>query len=118
MNPPPGDPSLGRAIDLNGTGISMYPDPTGKMMGDIANILDTLWQTWTTANGKIQSLEGKIGEGPLGEPVKKDYDKAVKQLREIIASVTANLSNLSEAGTKAVPMYIKADLKAGQHLEF
>jgi hypothetical protein len=117
MSTPGGTPN-GRAIDLNGTGISMYPDPAGQMMTDIANVLTNLWDTWTATNGKIESLEGKIGDGPMGEPVKKDYDKAVKQLREIITSVVANLSHLSEAGTKAVPMYIKADLKAGQHFEF
>lgn len=117
MSTPGGEP-LGRAIDLNGTGISMYPDPTGKMMGDIATILNTLWNGWTTTNGRIEGIEGKIGDGPLGEPVKKDYDQAVKQFREIVSSAVANLSNLSEAGTKAVPMYIKADLKAGQHFEF
>lgn len=105
-------------IDLNGTGISMYPAPTQKMMGDLAALLKTVRDGWHTSNGKIEGLEGKLGEGPLGEPVKEQYNPAVKQLRESINTMIDRFTKISDQGTKAVPLYVDADFQAGQHFEF
>lgn len=106
------------AIGLNGTGISMYPVPAERMMNDIAKLLTDARNGWTAAKGRISSLEGKIGEGPMGKPVKEQYEKNVPQIRENIDKLVANLGDISAAGTKAVPMYVQADLDAGQHFEF
>lgn len=105
-------------IDLNGTGISMYPAPTEQMLIDVATILTTVRDGWHASNGKIEGLEGKLGDGPLGKPVKEQYNPAVKQLRESIDLMVERLGTLSEQGNKAVPLYVDADFKAGHHFEF
>jgi hypothetical protein len=108
----------GAPIDLNGTGISMFPVPAEKMMADIAKILSDVWDGWNAANGQIQSLEGKLGDGPMGKPVRKQYNPAAEQIRKVISDTVAQLSTLSEEGTKAPPIYVEADLQAGQHFSF
>jgi hypothetical protein len=108
----------GAPVDLNGTGISMFPVPAEKMMSDIAKILTDVWDGWNTANGRIESLEGKLGDGPMGKPVIKQYNPAVKQIRKVIADTVEQLSTLSEEGTKAPPIYVEADLQAGQNFSF
>jgi hypothetical protein len=108
----------GAPIDLNGTGISMFPVPATKMMSDIAQILTDVWDGWNAANGRIESLEGKIGDGPMGKPVRNQYNPAVKQIRKVIAETVEQLSKLSEEGTKAPPIYVDADLQAGQNFSF
>lgn len=108
----------GAPIDLNGTGISMFPVPAEKMMGDIAKILTDVWDGWSAADGRIESLEGKLGDGPMGKPIRSQYNPAAKQLREIIAETVEQLSTLSEEGTKAPPIYVDADLQAGQNFSF
>lgn len=108
----------GAPIDLNGTGISMYPAPATKMMSDIAQILTDVWDGWTAANGRIESLEGKIGDGPMGKPARAQYNPGAKQIRKIIAETVDQLSKLSEEGTKAPPTYVEADLQAGQYFSF
>lgn len=106
------------AIGLNGTGISMYPVPAQRMMTDIAKLLTDARAGWTTGKARISSLEGTIGKGPMGEPVKAQYDENAPTIRDNIDKLVENLGNISEAGTKAVPMYVQADLDAGQHFEF
>jgi hypothetical protein len=105
-------------VDLNGTGISMYPAPAEKMMIAIANILTAARDGWTAANGKIEGLEGKLGEGPLGEPFRKQYNPAAKELTKSINEMVEQLRKLSESGTKAPPLYVNADFQAGQNFEF
>jgi hypothetical protein len=106
------------AIDLNGTGISMYPAPTSKMMADIAQILTDARGGWDKANGQIHALEGKLGDGPMGKPFRQQYNPAAKQLTKVIDEMVENLSQVSKTGTDAVPMYINADIAAGYHFEF
>jgi hypothetical protein len=105
-------------ISLNGVGIAMYPAPADIMMQDIARILGTARDGWDAANGRIEGLEGKIGQGPLGEPVAQQYNPAAAQLRKYVAEMVENLTKLSDAGTKAVPIYVDADLEAGHHFKF
>ena len=105
-------------IDLNGTGISMLPAQTQKMMTDIAKILSDTWNGWIAADGKMKSLEGKLGDGPMGKPMRKQYNPAAKQLREVIATAIEQLSKLSEEGGKAPQIYVDADLQAGQNFSF
>lgn len=106
------------AVDLNGTGISMYPAPTEKMTNTVATILNNARDGWNAANGRIEDLEGKLGEGPMGKPVIEQYNPAVKQIREIIADTLEQLTKISAAGTKAVPTYVNADLQAGYEFGF
>jgi hypothetical protein len=106
------------AIDLNGTGVSMYPAPTSSMMSDIANTDTDAKNGWSTAKGQIHSLEGNLGQGPMGGPFREQYNPAATQLTQAINSMTTNLSSISKTGTEAVPMYIQADLAAGYHFEF
>jgi hypothetical protein len=105
-------------VDLNGTGISMFPARAEKMMTDIAKILSDTWDGWTAADNKIQSAEGKLGEGPMGKPMRGQYNPAAKQIREVVADAIKQLSILSEAGSKAPQMYVDADLQAGQYFSF
>jgi hypothetical protein len=105
-------------IDLNGTGISMFPAQAAKMMTDIAKILSDTWDGWTAAKGQIDSLEGKLGDGPMGKPMREQYNPAAKQISEIVGTAVAQLSNLSEQGSKAPQIYVDADLQAGQHFSF
>jgi hypothetical protein len=108
----------GPPIDLNGTGISMYPVAATRMMSDIAQILTDVWDGWSAANARIESLEGKIGDGPMGKPTRAQYNPTAKQIREVIAETVDQLSKLSEEGTKAPPIYVDADLQAGQNFSF
>jgi hypothetical protein len=105
-------------VDLNGTGISMYPAPAEKMMTDIAEILRTGQEAWSAADGKIEDLQGKLGDGPMGKPFKKQYDPTAKQLRELIKTTMELLGKLSAAGSKAPGIYVEADLQAGQYFGF
>jgi hypothetical protein len=105
-------------VDTNGTGISMYPAPTEKMMNDIAEVLRVTRDSWTEADGKIQDLAGNLGDGPLGKPFKKQYEPTAKKLRELVTDMVGQLSKLSAEGSKAPPLYVAADLKAGQYFEF
>jgi hypothetical protein len=106
------------AIDLNGTGVSMYPAPTSQNMADIATTNTDAQGGWSTAKGQIGSLEGKLGQGPMGGPFREQYNPAATQLTDAIDSMTTNLGKISKAGTDAVPMYVEADAVAGQHFEF
>ncbi|HYQ61926.1 hypothetical protein [Actinophytocola sp.] len=106
------------AIDLNGTGVSMYPAPTSKNMGDVANTNTDAQNGWGTAKGQIGSLEGKLGQGPMGGPFREQYNPAATQLTGAIDAMTASLGKIAQAGSEAVPMYVQADLVAGQHFEF
>lgn len=105
-------------VDVDGAGIDMYPAPAQKMMGDIADVLTAARETWTRSNAKMLGLESKLGEGPMGEPMREQYNPAAKQLREFIAEMVQRLARLSDAGTKAVPIYVNQDQAAGQHFEF
>jgi hypothetical protein len=96
----------------------MYPVAATRMMSDIAQILTDVWDGWSAANARIESLEGKIGDGPMGKPVRAQYNPAVKQIREVIAESMNQLSKLSEEGTKAPPLYVETDLQAGQYFSF
>jgi hypothetical protein len=112
------NPDMGTAIDLNGTGISMYPTPAWKMMTDIAKILTDAQDVWTRASGQIHALEGKLGDGPMGKPFRKQYNPAAKQLDKVVNGMVENLGQVSQTGKDAVPMYINADLQAGYHFTF
>jgi hypothetical protein len=106
------------AIDLNGTGISMYPMPTEKVTNEVARLFREVRDGWAAANSKIESLEGKLGDGPMGKPVREQYNPAVKQIREVVPPTTKQLGKISEAGTKSVPLYVEADLDAGYQFGF
>jgi hypothetical protein len=106
------------AIDLNGTGVSMYPAPTSKNMGDVANTNTDARNGWSTGKGQIGSLEGKLGQGPMGGPFREQYNPAATRLTGAIDAMTASLDKISRAGSEAVPIYVQADLVAGQHFEF
>ncbi|MFL6124499.1 hypothetical protein [Actinophytocola sp.] len=112
------DKSSWSAIDLNGTGVSMYPAPTAKNMADVADTDTGARDGWSKGKGAISSLEGKLGQGPMGGPFREQYNPAATQLTTAINNMVANLSQVSKAGTDAVPMYIQADLAAGYHFEF
>jgi hypothetical protein len=105
-------------VDLNGTGISMYPAPAQAMMTDIANILTAAQDGWKAANDRAKELEGKLGDGPLGRPFMEKYAPQAKQLREIIDDTIEQLDKLSTEGSKAPPLYLQADLEAGQNFGF
>jgi|SRR4051794_22094293 hypothetical protein len=106
------------AIDLNGTGVSMYPAPTSKNMADIAGTNTDAQNGWSTAKGQIDSLEGKLGQGPMGGPFREQYNPAATQLTSAIDTMTTNLGKISKTGADAVPIYVQADLAAGYHFEF
>ena len=105
-------------IGVGADGIDLYPVPAAKMMSDIAQILTDARDGWSGAKGRISALEGKLGDGPLGEAAMEQYSPAAKQMREIIDDMIKRLGKLSDAGTKAVPTYTGSDLDAGQHFEF
>lgn len=118
MTPPlPGDQGY-EGVDVDGAGIDMYPDPAGKMMGDIAEVLRLAKEGWDTNSKKIEDLAGKLGDGPMGKPFKKQYEPAAKKLSEFIPDNLERLETLSDAGTKAVPLYVNTDQQAGQQFEF
>lgn len=105
-------------IDVDGSGIDMYPAPAAKMMGDIATVLTDAKNGWKELSGKIEDLGGKLGDGPMGKPFKKKYDPAAKKLDEIITETLESLQKLSKMGSEAVPIYVQQDQAAGQHFEF
>jgi hypothetical protein len=118
MTPPlPGDQGY-TGVDVDGAGIDMYPDPAAKLMTDIADVLTAAKTGWDTGSKKIEDLAGKLGDGPMGKPFKKQYDPAAKALSEFIPDNLERLDKLSDAGTKAVPLYVDQDLAAGQQFEF
>lgn len=118
MTPPlPGDQGY-EGVDIDGGGIDMYPEPAGLMMGRIADVLKAAKEGWDTNSEKIESLAGKLGDGPMGKPFKKQYEPAAKKLSEFIPETLERLKKLSEAGTEAVPLYKKSDQNAGQSFEF
>jgi len=118
MTPPlPGDQGWA-GVDVDGAGIDMYPAPAGKMMSDIAQVLSDAQTGWAAAKAEIASLEGKLGDGPMGKAMSKKYDPASKKLHELITEMVERLDKLSDAGTKAVPLYVNQDQAAGQHFEF
>jgi hypothetical protein len=106
------------AVDLNGTGISMYPVPTEKMTNDVAQIFRDVRDGWQKLNGEIESLEGKLGDGPMGKPVREQYNPAVQQIRKHVPKTNKLLGKVSEAGTKSVPLYVEADLDASYQFGF
>jgi hypothetical protein len=105
-------------VDVDGAGIDMYPMPAAKMMQDIAAAVTTAKSQWSSANGRILALEGKLGNGPMGRPVAAQYNPTVKQIREFMTEMLERVQKLSDSGTKAVPIYVTADNLAGQHFEF
>jgi hypothetical protein len=105
-------------ISLNGVGIAMYPAPAEKMMTDIAKILTDARDQWSASDTKMSGLESRIGKGPLGEPVAQQYNPAAAQLRRYVNDMVTNLTKLSESGTKAVPIYVEADLEAGHYFKY
>jgi hypothetical protein len=113
----PGDQGW-TGVDIDGSGIDMYPAPAGQMMIDIAQALNAAQTTWDTANERILGLEGGLGNGPLGRPVAEQYNPTAAQIREFVTDMLRRLTGVSETGSKAVPMYIDTDQRAGQHFEF
>jgi hypothetical protein len=105
-------------VDVDGSGIDMYPAPAGKMMADIAAVLADAQTAWTAADGRILALEGRLGGGPLGRPVAEQYNPTAQQIREFVTEMLDRLGKLSDSGTKAVPLYVDTDQRAGQHFEF
>lgn len=105
-------------VDVDGAGIDMFPVLAQKMMSDIATALTDAQDGWKASDSRILSLEGKLGEGPMGKPVREQYNPAAKQMREFITQILERLDKLSDAGTKAVPLYVEQDMAAGQHFEF
>jgi hypothetical protein len=117
MNPPPG-PGGATGIDIDGSGIDMYPAPAAQVMVDVATALTNARTAWTSADSRISALEGRLGNGPLGRPVAEQYNPAAAQVREFINDMIGRLSTISGAGTRAVPLYVDTDARAGQHFEF
>lgn len=113
----PGDQGWS-GVDVDGAGIDMYPALAQRMMADIATATSAARQGWTTSNARMLDLEGKLGDGPMGEEMAAQYNPSAQQLREFIEDILQRLEKLSAAGTKAVPIYTGQDQAAGQHFEF
>jgi hypothetical protein len=118
VNPPPPGPGDAVGVDIDGSGIDMYPEPAAVMMTDIATILTNARNEWNASNGRILALEGGLGNGPLGRPVAAQYNPTADQIREFIQQMISRLDKVSGAGSRAVPLYVDSDVRAGQHFEF
>jgi hypothetical protein len=105
-------------IDVDGSGIDMYPAPASQLMSDIHTVLTNALNGWKKLDGKIEDLGGKLGDGPMGKPFKEKYAPAAKKLDEILTETLDSLQKLSKSGNKAVPIYVNQDQAAGQHFEF
>jgi hypothetical protein len=104
--------------DVDGAGIDMYPAPAEQMMKDIAAVVTNGKTQWASANGRISSIEGKLGQGPLGRPVAKQYNPTAKQIRDAVNEMLKQTQKLSDAGAKAVPMYVNADETGARYFKF
>ncbi|GAB3460392.1 hypothetical protein [Actinophytocola sediminis] len=105
-------------VDVDGAGIDMFPVPAESLMKNIATLVSEIRTQWESTNGTILALESKLGDGPLGRPVAERYNPTAKQLRSFITDMLARTQKLSDAGVRAVPIYVTADNLAGQHFEF
>jgi hypothetical protein len=105
-------------VDVDGAGIDMFPGPAGEMMTRIADALKNARDGWHRAEGRIESLEGKLGDGPMGKEFREQYNPATEKIGEFITDMVERLEKLSKAGTEAVPTYVNQDQAAGQHFEF
>lgn len=118
MTPPlPGEQGW-TGIDVDGSGIDMYPAPAGKMMSDIAAVLTDAQSMWKEKSGRIEELAGRLGDGPMGKPFKKKYDPPAKKISENTTENLKTLADLSKSGTEAVPLYVNQDQAAGTQFEF
>ncbi|TDV40068.1 hypothetical protein [Actinophytocola oryzae] len=117
MNPPPGH-GEDVGIDIDGSGIDMYPAPAARMMSEIETVSSDARTEWNSFNPRILDLESRLGNGPLGRPVAAQYNPTAAQIRTYIHTMLNRLNKVSEAGTKAPPLYTDTDMRAGQEFEF
>lgn len=105
-------------INIDGAGIDMYPTGAGEMMTTISGATKDASTGWQAASGRINALDGKLGQGPMGREIARMYIPAVQQIREAVQKMQERLDQLSEAGTKAVPLYVNTDQRTGQYYSF
>ncbi|HEX6359391.1 hypothetical protein [Actinophytocola sp.] len=118
MTPPlPGDQGY-TGVDVDGAGIDMYPDPAAKMMTDIADVFTAVKKGWDTHSKKAEDLAGKLGDGPMGEGFKEQYDPAWDAINKFVPQQVDRLGKLSKSGSEAPPLYVENDLAAGQAFDF
>lgn len=113
------DPRTGQAgVDRDGGGIDMFPAPTAQVVSAVDTMADTARVRWAAENCLIGGLESRIGKGPLGGPVAKQYNPTAARIRELMSTLVEQSTKLAAEGTRAVPTYLNADGRAGQNFGF
>lgn len=103
-------------ISRSGAGTDMVPRLASPIMADLTTVAAKVKTDWNALIGKIAGLDSQLGNGPLGRPMVKQYNEAVKQVREGgVDLVQPQAEQLAAHGTKAVPEYIAADRESAQN---
>jgi hypothetical protein len=106
------DPNGG--IDVDGSGIDMFPGPARQMMARIAQIGSDVTAGWASAVCTISALGFQLGKGPMGREFAQQYKGASDGLATNVDTLNGAVTKLAAAGANAVSQYEKAD-QQGAH---
>jgi hypothetical protein len=89
-----------------------------KVMAALQATATALSAEWTLRGEEIATLDGQLGNGPLGRAIAADYNAAVQAIREGADQTVERVSQLGEVGTAIVRMYRETDGHTGQYFGF
>lgn len=113
MTQPVPEPDDG-AVNLGGFGkIDMYPAAAYEAARLVHGAGRSFGAAWPGLRGSIETQESALGNGPLGEAFRIDYNAFADAVTPAADRVPEMFQGLGEAGAKAVAHYVEIDGQVG-----
>ncbi|ONI92878.1 hypothetical protein ALI22I_01490 [Saccharothrix sp. ALI-22-I] len=103
-------------VNLDGGSVDMHTEATEAAIAGIGSAGAGFQAAWQGLMSELDRLEQLLGKGPMGEAFAAQYNGPAEALKISAGAIEGHLTQIVDAGNRAVALYLEADARGKRAL--